>query len=120
MGQDHRRPICSFGEKVAYQRPRRFDKSAPSWDYGVWIGKCTSTEEHLIGTKDGVVRARSIRRLPASDRFDKELYENFKGVPWRPRGPGTENIPDFVVGPSPMPSRSHDDDDKDDIGQGGG
>ena len=71
----------------------------------------------LSARADGVVRARSIRRLPLSDRFDKVCYDQFKGVPWKPRGPGTESIPDFVVGPRPMPGPPREDEGG--IDQGG-
>ena len=48
------------------------------------------TEEVLVGTSEGTVKARSVRRKPWSSRWNLEDINNIKGAPWRPV-PGEEN-----------------------------
>ena len=104
-GRTYRRPICSFAEKVAYLKPQRGDKANPSCDYGIWLCKRTSSEEHLIGTVGGVKRGRSIRRLPPSQRYDCELPNSFRSLPWTARGPVEARPFDAILGPPPaMPA----------------
>ena len=42
------------------------------------------SDESLVGTPAGVVRARTIRRLPPAERGDKELLMAIRGTVWRP------------------------------------
>ena len=67
------------------------------------------TDESLVGTRDGVVRARTIRRLAPGQRGDKELLDAIKVVVRKPV-PSSEAdvIPvvimaDPVVGPGALP-----------------
>ena len=43
-------------------------KLADRWKSGVWLGKSDLTDEHLVRTDDGVVYARSVRRLAAGQK----------------------------------------------------
>ena len=48
------------------------------------------SEEYVIGTENGVVKARTIRRHGMREKqWDKERLNKFKGVPWEPV-PGRE------------------------------
>ena len=38
-------------------------KLKSSWGYGLWLGKSQTSNAHLIGTRVGIVMARTIRRL---------------------------------------------------------
>ena len=48
------------------------------------------SDESLVGTSEGVVRARTIRRLPPAQRGDKDLLLAKRGVLWKPV-PGVED-----------------------------
>lgn len=56
-GRTHSRSICEFAETLLY-RPMRQDtpKVEIRWHCGIWLGKCTQSDEHYIGTPDGVIR----------------------------------------------------------------
>lgn len=51
---------------------------------GNWIR--SQPDEHLIGTEQGIRRCRTIWRRPENKRWDRKLFDNFKGTPWQPRG----------------------------------
>ena len=54
------------------------------WEEGVWLGHCRASNEVLIGTYNGVVRAWAIKRKAEGDRWDKTLIKNMKGSPAKP------------------------------------
>ena len=73
-----------FGEKILYQpagkMPSRLD---PRFIPGIFFGVVEGSEEVLVGTGQGVVKARSFKRLPADGRADPAAFRAVIGVPWR-------------------------------------
>ena len=70
MGGPYRGKLVEFGETVLTHLPevgKGSGNPAPNladrWKSGVWLGKSDLTDEHLVRTDDGVVYARSVRRL---------------------------------------------------------
>ena len=61
------------------------------WGSGVWMGIREESNEAFIGTADGVIKTRSIRRKAGDQRWDKELFNSIKGTPWEPI-PGRNTI----------------------------
>eukprot|EP00972_Heterocapsa_arctica_P098681 14561972-Heterocapsa_arctica.AAC.1 len=57
-------------------------KLEPRWSDGVWLGKRYESDEHLIGTADGVVKCRAIAQKPTKPRWNKQAISQLKGVPW--------------------------------------
>ena len=57
-----------FGEKVWYKelksKTEKQHKLDPLWKTGVWLGHASSSNEVIVGTRDGVVKAWAIRRYP--------------------------------------------------------
>ena len=51
---------------------------------GVWLGHARGSSEALVGTKDGVVRAWTIRRMPEGERWDAEAILEMRGTPAQP------------------------------------
>ena len=47
-------------------------KLADRWKSGVWLGESDLTDEHLVRTDDGVVYARSVRRLAENSWSKRE------------------------------------------------
>ena len=43
------------------------DKLLPRWEYGIWLGIRDESGEIIVGTPDGVVKARDFKRLPTTD-----------------------------------------------------
>ena len=60
--------VVPFGEKVWYKQIRegkdRKDKFESEQKEGVWLGHSRTSNEVLIGTKEGVVRTCTITRQP--------------------------------------------------------
>ena len=51
---------------------------------GLWLGHARSSNEVLIGTREGVVRAYSVKRQPEQDRWDGQLIKEMNGTPRQP------------------------------------
>ena len=64
--------VVPFGEFVRYKKLRGASQERKSlessWSEGVWLGHARGSSETLVGTKDGVVRACTIRRMPEGER----------------------------------------------------
>ncbi len=68
-------PALSVGE----------DKFDARWKEGVWQGIKAEIGESVIRTRDGVVKARDVRRKPENGgRWNREDFDTFRGVPWEP------------------------------------
>ena len=75
-------PVLPFAERVMWKDPTlQPAKLKSSWGYGLWLGRSQTSNAHLIGTRVGIVVARTIRRLPASEREDSNLVVAVRGTP---------------------------------------
>ena len=65
--------------------------------HGICLGHSRTSNEVLVGTKEGVVRAYSWSRQPEDQRWDARMIEEMRGTPQQPdpRKPG-EVIPVHV------------------------
>ena len=63
-------PLVPFGEPVMYlpMRTVRRDKGDVAKKPGIWLGIIARTQEVLIGTEDGVVKCRTVTRLPDEEK----------------------------------------------------
>jgi hypothetical protein len=63
-GSDFTKPVAEFGECVLYAPAASAGKDNfdTRWREGGWLGVRPESGESLIGTEEGVVRARFIRR----------------------------------------------------------
>ena len=70
-GRKCRTPVVKFGEKVWYKELQdgkdKQDKLASEWQMGIWLGHSRCSNEHIVGTRDGAVRAFSVKRSDAVD-----------------------------------------------------
>ena len=91
-------PLCIFGETVMYaEQAKTLPKHATRFNSGIWVGRCTISNTHLVidGTK--LFRTRTVRRFPdGPDRWDAETMQRFSVVVSTPT-----SIPD-------VPSRRRD------------
>ena len=98
-GREYRGEIAEGFETVHYKvASTQKGKLDPQSSIGVWLCKSLMSDEHLIGTDQGIRRCRSIWRRPENKRWEKKTFEGFKGLPWQPRGeltavPGTPSLP---------------------------
>ena len=88
--------VVLFRHSFGATSKNRIGKARARFEKGLWLGKTYESDEHLCGTSRGVVRVRTIRRLPETDQAEKEMLNGLVGVPWdmgegrwvgRPRGP---------------------------------
>ena len=77
-----------IGEKVWYNKIRRHkvqeDKLETEWFEGIWLGHNRNSNEILVGTSEGVVKAYAIRRQPEDARWDGEMIKKMNGTPQKP------------------------------------
>ena len=80
-------PIATFGERVCYlplKINRRDRGKLERLREGIWLGMRLRTNEALIGTPGGVVKARTIRILPEDEKWSGVSILDVKGTPRRP------------------------------------
>jgi len=51
---------------------------------GLFLGVLDRSDEVLVGTRDGVFKARTVRRLDDLQRRDAALAREMRGMPWEP------------------------------------
>ena len=62
-------------------------KMESGWHLGIWAGRTSNSNEHILPTQEGVLRWRSVRRLELAERFNKKIMKSAKGLPWDQRPP---------------------------------
>ncbi len=61
------------------------DKFDARWKEEEWLEVCLESGEPLVGTSEGVVKARDFRRKTESGgRWIVADFDKFVGVPWGP------------------------------------
>ena len=105
MGRPYRGKLVEFGETVLAHLPevgKRSGNPAPKltdrWKSGVWLGKSDLTDEHHVRTDDGVMYARSVRRL-AENSWSEENLKAILDTPQKPRSMTTDDASDPRVVP---------------------
>ena len=65
-------PGLQFGERVLWKSNvpsyKRKDKMDADWKEGVFLGQRTVSGEYLVGSKEGVFRPRTVRKVPLQQR----------------------------------------------------
>ena len=57
---------------------------------GIWLGKATESDEHIVGTGLGVYTARSARAKNDQEIWNSGLIKSMKGTPWVPRSENSQ------------------------------
>ena len=94
------RAICSFLEAVTFKVTGLAHKASPTWRTGLWVGKCTESDEHILLTELGAFKARSIRRKAPQDQVDVDLAKKVTGLPWSPKDNSKDADKDTFVFPA--------------------
>jgi hypothetical protein len=80
--------VVPFGETVMYKKLKESGQRKlaleSAWELGVWLGHARRSNEVLIGTKEGVLKAWAIKRRPEEERWDGERVQAIQGTPQRP------------------------------------
>ena len=61
---------------------KRESRLQDRWGVGLYLGLISRSSLYLVGTKEGVHRARTIKRMIITERADADLLNTFIGVPW--------------------------------------
>ena len=62
----------AFGEQVLYKPTKtvKLSKIDARWNEGTWLGIIDHTNEHIIGTEDGVIKFRASHPRDRETRWD--------------------------------------------------
>ena len=96
--------IGEFGEAVMYKelRPAETErnKAEIGWKTGVYLGSMVRSNESVIGTVQGVIKAFAVKRRPMRDRWNHQAVTEMPGALIRPNptGPGHEHITISIEG----------------------
>jgi hypothetical protein len=77
--------VVPFSETVLgkiYVPPTGRDKLKSECVYGIWVGRTTSTNTHILLTPGGTLYCRSIRRVEDAERYVRKNLDEAKGLPW--------------------------------------
>ena len=94
--------IVPFGEVVlarVHDDPslgfHRYSKWDGRWQFGLWLGKSETTDEHLVACDGKVRKYRTVRRLPDNSpkKWSYELMQNLNATPWDTSGVTTATAP---------------------------
>ena len=87
MLREYPSQVVPFGETVIYRDTGPIKcKLRPNWNFGVWRGRDSQDDMHVLGTRQGIVKARSVKRTILSERYDQQLLLQMKGRPYDIRG----------------------------------
>ena len=86
-GKKFQKELAEFSECVWYLKAK--SKSTPDiksrWANGVWLGIREESNEIIIGTSEGVIKTRTIRRkADPKDSWNADELNAMKGTPWQP------------------------------------
>ena len=72
-------PLCIFGETVVHaEQMKVLPKHAIRFNLGIWVGRCTISNAHLVVDGNKLFRTRTVRRFPeGSERWNHETMQRF-------------------------------------------
>ena len=73
-----------FGEKIMYMTSKEHEQADAKFDDGKRLGLRLKSDESITGTPNGVIRAKTVRRLPEDHRCRAVEVLNFQGIPSNP------------------------------------
>ena len=89
-GRQFLQALRPFGERILFlPAGKRHSQLDSGYRDGFFFGVVEGTEEVYVGTPEGVVKARSFRRVPEDARSDSVGFNRVAGSPWKP-APGGE------------------------------
>ena len=114
-GQRFRGRAVEFGEQVFYYVPKRLRaKMSLRWRLGTFVGNHQNSNEALVASSTGdVIKVRSIVRVVASSRWNKDTAMGVKGTPFRLR-PRSDSETDAHVEEAMEPHTNSDQHPSDD------
>ena len=81
-------PVFVIGEKVWFRKIKENKNAKLGTDVGmaegIWLGHMRNSNEVVIGTPEGVVRAYDVRPVPEEIKWDAAAVKKIKGTPGKP------------------------------------
>ena len=81
-GRDYNGVVVEIGECVLFKFLQPVPKLAPRWEIGVWLGKKSASDEHIIGYDGGLQYARTVQRRAEDHRWSQKTFATLQGNPW--------------------------------------
>lgn len=82
------RSIAKFGEKIFYMPLKLANRLPGKMDdrvqEGIFLGMRLKSDEIIVGTAKGAVKARTIKRLPEDQQWNRDFARKMQGTPQRP------------------------------------
>ena len=74
-GRNYEGRLFGIGAPVMIRLPKATEepKLEMRWKPGLWLGKATDSDGHIVGTPDGILVGRSVRPLVV-DHMTRNLY----------------------------------------------
>ena len=90
-GRPFNMPLYHFCESVMFKLPSKGPMSNPrgnmgsQWSSGIYLGFCRNSNEHILGTTEGVKYARAIQRRPYEEQWKTEPVAELRATPYSMR-----------------------------------
>ena len=103
-GRGYKHEIVEFGDLVLFHISEssgpgaKVGKHMPRWVLSVCVGKINDGDEHVLLTLFGSKRARSIRRLPETSKWNADFLQTFRAIPWNPMETEVEKVTTVDIG----------------------
>ena len=83
----------------------RSNKLDTVWEPGVYVGQRTISGESMIATQKGMYKTRTIRRVPAEERWVEDNLKFFRFCPWKVNSGAdeAEQVMTDIIPPAPSP-----------------
>ena len=109
--KEYQLPAIEFGEtlhfkKIKTQLGPQLNKYDSTWEIGILVGIRARSQEFMMANSGGIHKARSVRRLPVSDRWPADSIDIITDVPWDFRygdpaeRPADEQLPEPIAADS--------------------
>ena len=85
LGTPYVSPLCMFGESVFALIPDHEVRAAKLTNRcisGCWWRRDASSDEHLVKTKHGLLKCRSVRRKPPGEQWSRRETVEARGTKW--------------------------------------
>jgi hypothetical protein len=79
---EYRGEIFLFGQPVMGKLRETVPKLEPRWAPGVWLGRSNQSDEHLIGTANGILLSRSVKAMHRDD-IQQDVFGQMQWTPWK-------------------------------------
>ena len=95
-GYDYASECLPFGECALgkYSAKKSGVKSATRWVCGIYVGKTSSSDEHILLTSAGAQTFRTVRRMAVGKRYQASVLDGAAGVPWNTVYKAEQNKPE--------------------------